>query len=293
MSEHKTVTIVLAMALLLLAALMALAPGSEAKEHNGIYQNLEIQNNEYWSENIAYNDVNETFEFFVTEVKELSIDVYILNSVQFDLYKNNLPFIAEYSNENTASTGIVNWTCPDDDYYYLVVDNKKNAHIIDAYAMQDVFVDISWMNMTDQGVIGYVSDSSNGIGRMGMCCLALVVLIPLVLIGVFANLIREMPSGTSYNTQYPPQLSHGGYPQYQHQYQNQYQYQYSYQNPKQMRGGPQPPPKHNPFLVAGPIRKGLSVNRDVPIAKPILEEEKDPNDMEDLEDPDVEWDDVD
>ena len=203
MDKFQKPTAVMAIFLLLLA-MMVLVPGSEAEGYEGTYDDIEILNNEYWAENIALWDSNDSFEFSVTEVDGRFIDVYIMNGQEFNNYKNDLPFETEYSSENIDSTGSVNWTCPDGRYYYLVVDNKKNAHLIDAYANENVFVDISWLNKTEQQEIEEAMEDLSNFG--GFCC-AIIVIIPISFLLIFLYLDRK---GSGQISNRPPMFQ---YPQ--------------------------------------------------------------------------------
>ncbi len=195
MKEHRITTIILPISLLFLSLLMALTPGSEAEEYEDHYENLKVPNNDYWADNIAYLDTGDRFEITVTELDGLSMDVYILDRVEYELYQNNLPFTAEYSAENIESTGLINWTCPDDVSYFLVVDNKKNAHLIDAYAMEDISVNLTWVNTTEkeefERVEEAVGDISDGIDQAGLMCCGSALLIAFCIIGVLVYFWRK------------------------------------------------------------------------------------------------------
>ena len=69
------------------------------------------------------------------------VDVYILNADEFDKYPLQ-QFHPAYVVENTASTTFT-WTVPDDQTYYLVIDNQDNVRPSDAVPTGDVMVDIS------------------------------------------------------------------------------------------------------------------------------------------------------
>jgi len=173
LTEFKVYTPVLAIPLLLLAVFLAAVPVTGEEEYEGKYAALKIRNNEYWNETIAYNDSQDQYVFSVSELNGISIDVYILDSEEFANYRNNLPFTAEYSSENNATTGTVYWKCTDDDYYYLVVDNRKNSHFTDAYANEDVYVDIYWVNSTDKGE----KEDSEDKGCFICCGILIVILV--------------------------------------------------------------------------------------------------------------------
>jgi len=219
MNEHRITTIVLTMFLLLLTILVVVVPGALAKEYEGHHENLEIPNNAYWADNIAYFDTGDRFEFSVTELNGLSIDVYILDRGEYELYANNLYFTAEYSAENVVSTGTVNWTCPDDVSYFLVVDNKKNAHVIDAYAMEDVLVNLTWINKTEkeeaEAAEEMMDDFEETMNIWLMTCCGFVVIVLIVIIVVVVYYIKTKDSKKTANQfMYPPQPYRGYYPMY-------------------------------------------------------------------------------
>ena len=200
-------------------------PVSYAQDYGRNYRDLEIPNNDYWAETIAYYDALDWFEFSVIEKGGRSIDVYIMDSDQFTQYKNNLPFTAEYEDENIGSTGIVNWTCPDNEYYILVVDNRKNAHLVDAYANEDALVDIFYLNKTDKREYEQFEDIADDFSMLTMACCASMILIPVSIIAVIIFLSRSKSPPASYGPQmyppmYPPYGPPNSYnqPQYATQY---------------------------------------------------------------------------
>jgi len=206
MNEQKIVIMFITTSLLLLTALVAIVPGAEAQEeedegHEGDFDNLGIQNNDHWKDHIAFNDSQDKFEISVSELNGKRIDVYILRSDEYDKYEAGEDFYASYSQEDIAFTGEINWTCPDDSNYYLVVDNEDNAHTDDAYANESVSVDVSWLNKTEEKEIEEFLDFLKwfGVGITVLCCV-LPVLVIIVVIYIFV--IRSDKSQPP--TIYPP-----------------------------------------------------------------------------------------
>jgi len=235
MKSHTKLTFALTMSLLLLSVLIALVPGSAADEHEGDHKNLAVHTDEYWAENIAYNDSSDTFRISVEEVNGLSIDVYILSSGEFEKYKNELDFKASYFRENTSSTGKTDWTCPDDQYYYLVVDNRDNAHDDDAYANESVSVNVSWLNRTEKKEEEDAERFARWFCGFGVvvCCI-----LPIILIIVIVYWFEVRPDRRS-PTPYPNQpIGQASIPAPHYQ---------------PMRNPPMtPPPQQQPYRAPGP-----------------------------------------
>lgn len=150
MNRHAVRTVEMTISFALVVMMLASLPNSTAHEYKETYRDLEIVNNDHWAEVIAEWDARDEYRFSVTEVNGLVLDVYIMRDSEYRRYKNDEDFFGTYTKENTNSTGDVEWTCTDDDRYYLVVDNRDNLHDEDAHADENVTVNISWVNRTEK-----------------------------------------------------------------------------------------------------------------------------------------------
>ena len=69
-------------------------------------------------------------------------DLYVMKSSQYYNYQNGDAFLPAAYRENVSGVVTLNWTQPDDDNYYLVVDNRDNSRATDAYSRSNITYDI-------------------------------------------------------------------------------------------------------------------------------------------------------
>ena len=71
-------------------------------------------------------------------------DLYVMKTSQYSNYQNGDPFLPAAHRENVNGPITLNWTQPDDDNYYLVVDNRDNSRDTDAYSRSNITYDIEY-----------------------------------------------------------------------------------------------------------------------------------------------------
>lgn len=142
MVEHRTITAIFTLSILLLAPLAIIVPGAQAKEDNF----TEIKNNDFWSKRIEKpNDDDDkwTYVISVDGVDGKYFDVYILEAKEYDNYVKNVTFTDKDAKENVTYYDEITFTITQSDKdFYLVVDNRDNIHPDDAYANDTITVDI-------------------------------------------------------------------------------------------------------------------------------------------------------
>lgn len=166
----------------------------------------------------------------VTSPSEGKVDVYILSSSEYHSRYPSKIFYPAVAWENITTTTFT-FNCPDDQTYYLVIDNDDNARANDAVPTGSVTVDYEY----DDPFAATLKDIEEGFWAVWWMCIAgiivAVVIVVLIIVFIFYLVVKkEKPP------QYPPQYqqypqAQPGYPQYPQQ---------PYQGP------PQQPPSHPP-----------------------------------------------
>ena len=182
------------------------------------------------------------------------VDVYIMTYLEYrDNYmEENRTFEAVFSRQN-VSVVKENWKEPDDQSYYLVIDNENNSHPDDAEPVGSVrynlFYDDKWDEKVEE-ILGY------GIALVVGCC-AITIIIIIVVIWLIVRkkktdtVVIQGPAGyppgapPQYPYQQPPQYQQQQPPQYQQQQPPQYQQQPP-QNQQQQYQQQQPPQNQQP-----------------------------------------------
>ncbi len=73
--------------------------------------------------------------------RDSNVDVYIMSFFEINLYPNQ-SFLPTYAEENISGV-LINWVIPDDQTYYVIIDNADNNRTADALPTGDVRVSVS------------------------------------------------------------------------------------------------------------------------------------------------------
>jgi len=158
------------------------------------------------------------------------VDVYILSSDEFSHYPYGSfsPFRAREKINSVEFS----FTVPDDQTYYLVIDNYDNSRPNDAQPVGDVTVDYEYtdpLHAIEEAVEAFAWTCIAGI------IIGIIVVVLIIVAILYLVFKKEKPSGYPAPYQPPPPPDYQAYQQYpQQQYQDPYQ-------PPQQPPGQQPP----------------------------------------------------
>ena len=150
------------------------------------------------------------FEIEFTVTQGDYADLYIMTRFEYnEHYMNNKSFNASFLREKTKSVQST-WTQPDDQDYYLVVDNEDNARESDAEPSGDITYRIEYNNKTAEEEV----EKFFGFALMvvALCC-GIIIVIIIVVIYLLLRKKKEPPMiGPQYRQGYQP--PYGGHPPY-------------------------------------------------------------------------------
>lgn len=161
----------------------------------------------------------------VTSPSNGRVDVYIISSSQYSYYPTG-SFTSARSSEDRSSHSFT-FTVPDDQTYYLVIDNEDNSRTTDAVPTGSVTVDYEYDNPL-------AKDIEEAFWTATWFCVAAVVIIVIIIIVIIIVVLHVTKKPKP--PQYPPQ------PPYQQPYQQPPYQQY----PQQPQQPYQPPPQQPP-----------------------------------------------
>ncbi|MCK4615063.1 MAG: hypothetical protein KAU14_09690 [Thermoplasmata archaeon] len=179
---------------LVLASLLLI---SSEKVEAGYYKDKEVDRDQYDCYSI-YASKEDKISIKFTVKKGSNADLYIISSGQFKRYKSNESFTASFSRENTSSVN-EKWDYPDDQRYYIVVDNRDNVHSSDAEPTGDIVYDLeydeNWEELEE--FLGYA------IAIVAVCCVGIIIVIVVI---IWLIVRQKKPSTVVVPTQpyYPP-----------------------------------------------------------------------------------------
>jgi hypothetical protein len=161
------------------------------------------------------------------------VDVYVISYNQIDSYPDG-SFTPALTREGVSSVDFT-FTVPDDQWYYLVIDNTDNSRASDTVPVGSVTVNYEYTNP-------WLEDVEDAIWTGVMLCVLVLVIIVVVIVVVIILVLR---GGKKQPTQapppYPQQQPSQPYPQ--QPYQQPYQPPPGQQPPYQPPPGEQPPPQ--------------------------------------------------
>jgi hypothetical protein len=142
MHERVSRKNIIVISLLILTALIILAPVSQARS----YENTVIGEDDHWRYLFVKGDAlddDRKYSITVNGSNARYFDVYILDAEQYDRYRSGMNFREEIGKENITAVEKMKFTSKiDGPSYYLVVDNMDNAHPGDAYANETISVNV-------------------------------------------------------------------------------------------------------------------------------------------------------
>ena len=165
---------------------------------------------DYYMRYTLFGDKDDEYyiSFDVTQGSEA--DIYIMTQYEYENhYSDGKDFVASFQRENILSVSAY-WTQPDDQQYYLVVDNTDNAHSSDAIPTGDIAYDIEYKNKsTEEAIDNFIEMTMLFIG---VCCLIIVVVIVLIIYFLFRKK-RDRETVVIQGPQYyPPVQQHSIHP---------------------------------------------------------------------------------
>jgi hypothetical protein len=191
---------------------------------------------DYESEMFIGLEEDEEIEVTVTVTSPVNgkVDVYILSSSEYHSRYPTKTFYPALAKENITTTTFT-FECPDDQTYYLVIDNEDNARANDAVPTGSVTVDYEY----DDPFAATLKDIEEGFWAVWWMCIAgvviAVVIVVVIIVLIFYFLFKKdkPPQYPAQYQQYPQaQIGYPGYPQQ------------PYQGPPQQP--PSPPPPQQP-----------------------------------------------
>lgn len=103
------------------------------------------------------------------------VDIYLLKESEYKKLEENVSFKASISKEHVNHTRF-KWEKPDDKTYYLVIDNKDNAHTNDAVPISDVTY-----NYTAD-----IEERHNDVIRKHMVIVGVIIAIVIIIVTIVA-----------------------------------------------------------------------------------------------------------
>ena len=189
-------------------------------------------------------DVDDIFIIDFSIQSNAQADVYIMTKEDYDVNYPNGNFSTSFEEERTYSFFHSEWKRPDDDAYYLVVDNLNNSRSSDENATGNITYGLTYYNETEAEEF---FEDLFGFGMMivvGCCAITIIIIIVVIWLIVRKKktdtVVIQGPAG--YPPGAPPQYPYQQPPQYQQQQPPQYQQQqppqYQQQQPPQYQQQP-------------------------------------------------------
>ena len=176
MNVHRTLSIIIVVSLLLLSTLTVLSPSSSGKYVEGEQEFIEIEKDDHWVKLIkkpSEKDEPWKYTIYVAEEDGATFDVYLLESHEYDKYKDGTDFKADIfkeglkiQNETYITINITLYEKDPD--FYFVVDNMDNVHANDAYANETIMVAIT---------VDYEIKDEGGWVCLVICLLPVIIII--------------------------------------------------------------------------------------------------------------------
>lgn len=211
--------------LIVVPASVLLVPEAEALSQ---YAELEKGTNKRY---VLSGDSGDEFSIDFNIHNGTRADVYIMTKAQYDDNYPDEDFKTSYDSERTDYLEDEYWQKPDNQTYYLVVDNLDNSRLTDENATGDISYYINSVNETElEEVLGFIGDIvERGILLLAGCCIVIIV----VIVAVVYLLNRDKQDTVLIRSpgRYPPT----GPPQYQPAGQ-----------PPPYHPGPPQPPQYQP-----------------------------------------------
>jgi hypothetical protein len=163
------------------------------------------------------------------------VDVYVISYNQYSNYPEG-SFTPAVTREGVSSVDFT-FTVPDDQRYYLVIDNTDNSRASDTIPVGSVTVDYEYTNP-------WLEDVEEAIWTGVMFCILGLVIIVVIIVVVIVLLLKSGKKTPPAQPQqpYPPQQPYQQQP-YQQPYQPPPGQQPPYQPPPGQPPGGQPPPQ--------------------------------------------------
>ena len=221
MAIVRKTLIVLAVILILLALNVPFCGTANAEK----YENLEIPEDQWWWGTKSTKKGHE-ISYDVEVVDGSKIDVYIMPASEYEKYKNDKKFNPVVEHQKIYSVD-GKYETPDDQQYYVIVDNWNNANHGDANPEGDVVVNME---------IEFSALSESEINTMMyLCCGGITIVIVIIAVTLVLRRKKKTVVQPPYMPQYqqppvyrppaptfPPSQQYQQPPQYPPPYQPQY-----------------------------------------------------------------------
>lgn len=223
MRKIKNVMLILTFLSLIMCALIPLKVDAETT-----YNDVEIERDNHEAYYLwLFISKGNTVTVDVTCNDDTLIDVYIMRDSEYDKYDGN------YSNSFTTMVAYekikaknFEWKVPDDDTYWIVIDNVDNSRTTDAVPRMNVTIDIEYD--TDFG-----KELEEAVETICYIIIAIIVIIVVVIIVVIV-VMKKKKKQPPIQPQQPFQPQQP-YPQYPPPQQQQFQQPQQYPPPQQQQ----------------------------------------------------------
>lgn len=228
MKQDNIGRIISAMALFMVLVISTVAFTAEGKSE---YKDVTLSEDDYDSYLLLFSSRGDEVEYSFDVVQGGNADFYIMSFDQyFDYYMDGEDFNASLEKQNTLSAA-GKWKQPDDQTYYIIIDNMDNNHTGDATPTGGITYDLVYEEDWEEDVENFIQ--ALGIMMIGCCALIAIVIIAIVYL-----IVRKRKADPVIIQQAPP----AAYPQQPQQYQ-----QAPPQQPQEyQQAPPQNPPQYPP-----------------------------------------------
>jgi len=154
--------------IIFIALLMSIPGNTQGQKAE--HKNYQIPEDMWW-EATTGSDKDDEIEYDIEVVTGSQIDVYIMTESEYNQYNQGFNFNAVVTHEKVMSAK-GKYEIPDDQQYYVIVDNVDNAHVTDAEPQGTVYANL---------YVEY-SEPSTDFGDIGMAVAAGCGIIILVVV---------------------------------------------------------------------------------------------------------------
>ena len=210
--NYKTLRVLLVYVIALMIAVTVIAVISMNAVGKQTIKSKQLNEDEHETYSL-YSSIDDEVDITFSVTEGGQVDIYIMSSDEYSKYNRDEDFSASYTKEKKSRLDNEKWVQPDDQDYYLVIDNKNNAHSNDAEPDGSITYDLEYDDH-------WAEDVGEAIATVCIACGAIIVVVVIVVIYLIvrkkkADTVIVQPSVMypSPSPQYPPPQIPFGYSQ--------------------------------------------------------------------------------